>query len=325
MGVIGCGRIAHRHVDAYRHLGIEVVVVDQNPDAARLMAASHEIEHRPGVEYLLDAKDIDAIDVCVPTSAHASAVIAALESGKHVFCEKPLCTTLEEGAMIQAAQRSSGRVLMVGYLYRFHPAFQLARQVLQEAIIGKPHMGIFRLGGRGATSAWKHNAGAGGGAGLEIMVHLLDLVCWLLGPAERMEILARKTLLPRRKIDGAVVEATAEDYVLTQIGYPDMEVICQGDLVTPSYMNYVEVHGDNGSLFASILSHLPTIVYCTEARGVFNLGNNIQQFPPVNLFEAELGYFVRAVRQEVEPVSGLRDSLDVLALLNPLLEVPVNV
>lgn len=323
VGVIGCGRIAERHVDAYRKLeGVRVIVADQDQAAADRLAGSQQVESAASPARLLDHSAVDAIDVCVPTKAHAEIVLAALAQGKHVFCEKPLCETREQAEAIAVAQECARRRVMVGYLYRFHPAFQFAKQVLEDQIIGAPYFGLFRLGGRGSHRAWKHTAETGGGATLEMMVHNLDLIQWLLGPAGDVRVLGRDTFLPNRAIDGRSVQVDAEDYVLAelQLRQGGVRVLCESDLVTPSYMNYVEIQGENGTLFSSILHYLPTVVYCREPRGVFNLGNNLRQFQPVNLFERELGHFIQTLRSEAPPVNGVSDSIEVMGLVDRIRE-----
>lgn len=319
IGVVGCGRIAERHVDAYRKLGgTKVIVADQDPAAAKRLAEAQKVEWSESPTDLLSDPNVNAIDVCVPTTAHAEIVLAALRAGKDVFCEKPLCQTLAEAEQIASAQEESGRTVMVGYLYRFHPAYEFAKQVLDDGIIGDPHFAIFRLGGRGSHRAWKHTAESGGGATLEMMVHNLDLVHWLMGPIDGADVFARDTLLPDRAIDGESLRVNAEDYVLAGLQINGAKVICESDLVTPSYMNYVEIQGSNGTLFTSILHYMPTIVYCKEPRGVFNLGNNVQQFSPVNLFERELGHFLETLNSDTPPLNGVSDSLQVMGLVDQI-------
>ena len=319
VAIIGCGRIAERHLDAYRKLDdVEVIVSDQDLAAAQQLADSMHVAWSPSPTQLLEASDVDAVDVCVPTVAHAQLVLTALAADKHVFCEKPLCLTLAEGQAIARAQQAAGKLVMVGYLYRFHPAFEFAKQVLDDGVIGRPHFGLFRLGGRGSHRSWKHTASAGGGATLEVMVHSLDLVNWLLGPVDDVQVLARETLLDERTIAGQRHAVDAEDYVVARLRAGGTEVLCQSDMLTPSYMNYVEVHGSNGTLFTSILHYLPTVVYCRETRGIFNIGNNIQHFSPVNLFDLEIGYFVRALRQDIAPRNGIDDSLAVLSVVDQI-------
>lgn len=323
VGVIGCGRIAERHVDAYRKLdGVKVIVADQDQAAADRLAEAQHVESAGSPARLLGLLEVDAIDVCVPTTAHAEIVLAALAQGKHVFCEKPLCESAEQAQAIAAAQARARRLVMVGYLYRFHPAFQFAKQVLEDQIIGRPYFGLFRLGGRGSHRAWKHTAEAGGGATLEMMVHNLDLIHWLLGPTDQVQVLGRDTFLPSRAIDSQTVQVNAEDYVLAELRLRQgsLRVLCESDLVTPSYMNYVEIQGENGTLFTSILNYLPTVVYCREPRGVFNLGNNLREFQTVNLFERELGHFIQALRSEMPPVNGVTDSIEVMGLVDQIRE-----
>jgi predicted dehydrogenase len=319
VGVVGCGRIAERHIDGYKRLdGVSVTVADIQPGLAESFAAQHRVDWRRSPDELFEDRSIDAIDVCVPTPFHAGLVIRALGADKHVFCEKPLCETLAEGREIEAAQRRTNRVVMVGYLYRFHPAYQLAKDVLDEGVIGRPHLGVFRLGGRGNTRPWKHQAENGGGAILEMMVHSIDLVQWLIGPITEIRPLASKRLLETRHISGEEVAVTAEDYVLCELRAGGAEVICQADLATPSYMNYTDIQADNGSLFASILHFLPTIVYCREPRGVYNLGNNFFQFQQVNLFELELAHFIDSLKDPSASRNSVKESLAVLQMIEEI-------
>ncbi len=187
IGVIGCGRIAENHLRAYQKIGgIDVAVADLDQQRARDAARLFSVDWHPSAEELLAHNDIVAADICVPTPAHAQMIVSALNRGKHVFCEKPLAASLEEARQIQRAASRSGTILMVGYLYRFHPAFRLVKEVLQQRIIGEPYYGIFRLGGRGAQSVWKHQKEQGGGAINEMLVHMLDLLLWYFGRPKRV-------------------------------------------------------------------------------------------------------------------------------------------
>lgn len=318
VGVIGCGRIAERHVDAYRRLGARVTVADQIPELANGLAERFGVEVAARPQDLLDAGRIEAIDVCVPTLSHAAFVEAGLDAGKHVFCEKPLCSSMAEAKKIEEAQRRSGKLVMVGYLYRFHPAYQYAKEIVTGGVIGRPHLAIFRLGGRGNTRAWKHEAGSGGGATLEMLVHVLDIAQWLLGPLEDPQLLTGKVLLPERRIADKNVRATAEDYVVARFTAGAAEVLCEADLVTPSYQNFAEVHGSNGSLLTSIQSHIPTVLYCSQARGIHDIGNSIRNFPTVNLFELELKSFLETIASGKMVTDSVEGSKRLISLIQDL-------
>jgi len=316
LGILGCGRIAERHLLAYKKMpGLEVVISDANLTAARKLGQQTRTTVIDDPTAMLNLSGLDAIDVCVPTRWHKESVLEALNLGKHVFCEKPLCPTLDEALEVESAAKSAGRIVMVGHLYRFHPAFEVVKEVLDAGIIGKPYFAIFRLGGRGGHVLWKHQREQGGGATLEMMVHTLDLICWYFGAIREVSLAVRERLLSRRLIGNKEEEVDAEDLVLLKLSADGVEVISESDLLSPSYMNTVEIHGDNGSVFTSILHYLPTIVFCKEERGVLAQGNNIYNFPQENLFEKELRHFVNAMKNGGGNTNSIKDSIEVLKVL----------
>src|SRR6188472_3206380 len=88
---------------------------------------------------LLERDDIGLVDICTPGDSHAEIAIAALDAGKHVLCEKPLATSVDEGElMVAAAERAapSGVKAMVGFNYRRVPALAFARQLIADGRLG---------------------------------------------------------------------------------------------------------------------------------------------------------------------------------------------
>ncbi len=321
IGIVGCGKIAEKHLAAYKKIGgIGVVVSDVDGNKARKLGQTHGIEWSDNPDELIGKDGIDVIDVCTPTPYHAEAVLKALANCKHVFCEKPLAVNLGDTKKIRKKISETGKIVMVGYLYRFHPAFKLVKEVLEEGVIGEPYYAIFRVGGRGSHKAWKHQKDKGGGAVNEMVAHMLDLAIWYFGRIETAENLFTATILKTREIGGRKVRADAEDFVLLRLrATQGAEVICEGDLITPSYMNYVEFHGTNGSIWASILDYFPTIVYCKEPRGVYNQGNNFFRFPRVDLFEKELRYFLESIQRGRQPsLNSIKDSVEALKIIESI-------
>ncbi len=119
----------------------------------------------------------------------------------------------------------------------------------------------------------------------------------------------------RRAIGGKDEEVDADDMVLLKMSANGVEVICESDLLTPSYMNTVEIQGDNGSVFTSILHYLPTIVFCKQGKGVFAQGNNIYSFAQENLFEKELRHFLSAIKNGGGNTNSVKDSIELLKVL----------
>jgi predicted dehydrogenase len=151
IGVIGCGEIAQiMHLPFLTELRdlFEVrAVCDISP---RLVEKVGGIYHVPYhcTEYvdLLARDDVDA--VAVLTADHAPVVLAAAESGKHIFVEKPICFTLEEGRAMIAAAEQRGLTLMVGYMKRYDPGYEYAQRLLQ-AMEGLRLVRVHDLTGRG--------------------------------------------------------------------------------------------------------------------------------------------------------------------------------
>lgn len=94
------------------------------------------------------------------------------------------------------------------------------------------------------------------------------------------------------------------------------KVLCERDLITSSYMNYVEIHGTNSSIWTSILDYFPTVVYCKEPRGVYNQGNNFFVYERVDLFEKELRHFIESIRNKEQPsLTSIEDSVETLRVI----------
>ena len=129
-----------------------------------------------------------------------------------------------------------------------------------------------------------------------MMVHMLDLVLWYFGKVTDIRPILCETILRTREIGKELIDADAEDLAMVLLETEGgVKVVCESDLITPSYMNYMEVQATHGSIITSILDYLPSIVFCKEPRGTYQTGNNIIHFPKVNLFEKQLTYFLNCI------------------------------
>lgn len=140
IGVIGCGSIAqHRHLPEYKmNEQVELVAVcDINTERANSVAQQYGVKAYTNYEELLASGTVEAVSVCTPNYLHAPISVAALNSGVHVLCEKPMATSEEEAkAMIEAA-KTNGKKLMIGHNQRFVASHQKARELIEKGEIGK--------------------------------------------------------------------------------------------------------------------------------------------------------------------------------------------
>jgi len=162
-----------------------VAIVGTDEASREALAAQFGCESSADWRSTIERDDIDAVIVTTPPYVHAEISIAALESGKHVLCEKPLSRTLAEAqAMLAAAERSK-RVLKCGFNHRHHPAILEAHRRFEQGDFGRPISGRCRYGicGRpGYEHEWRADpARAAGGQYAEQGVHAIDLFRWFLG------------------------------------------------------------------------------------------------------------------------------------------------
>jgi len=161
IGIIGCGKIAQvRHIPEYAEnpqaqlLGF----YDLNPARAAELAKKYSGKAYASYPQLLADPQIDAVSVCTANASHAEIAIAALKAGKHVLCEKPMATTLDDcEAMVQTA-RETGKSLMVGQNQRLAKAHIKARNLVKDGLIGE--IVSFRTTfGHGGPETWSIDPG----------------------------------------------------------------------------------------------------------------------------------------------------------------------
>jgi predicted dehydrogenase len=107
-------------------------------DSARAAASVLGVETAPRFEDALDRREIEAVILCTPQQHHADQIVAAAQSGRHVFCEKPLCTTATDAEAAIAAVRKAGVQLGIGHERRFEPAVIEMRQRFADREFGNP-------------------------------------------------------------------------------------------------------------------------------------------------------------------------------------------
>jgi predicted dehydrogenase len=107
-------------------------------DSARATASALGVETAPRFEDALNHREIDAVILCTPQEHHAAQIVAAAQAGRHVFCEKPLCTTAADAQTAVAAIKKAGVQLGIGHERRFEPAVIEMRQRFASREFGNP-------------------------------------------------------------------------------------------------------------------------------------------------------------------------------------------
>ncbi|MFD0677576.1 MULTISPECIES: Gfo/Idh/MocA family protein [unclassified Paenibacillus] len=234
IGVIGVGIIGKAHLQEYAGIpGAEVVALcDINEQEARLIADKYGIpDVYTDFKEMLARDDIDAVDVCLHNNFHAPLTIAALRSGKHVYCEKPIAGSYYDGLTMLEAARESGKKLHIqlGTLYKKET--KAAKALIDDGQLGRlfhARSNGFRRRGRPyvdgfGTVHFTKKASAGGGALLDMGVYHIAQMLYLLGvtDVERMtgRLVQEMDMDPQRREDsGFDVEELALGFVTFKSG-----------------------------------------------------------------------------------------------------------
>jgi len=186
IGIVGCGLIGNRRARVAQAAGDKVLLVaDINADRARETATALGTAWTDDGQAVTSHPQIEAIVVSTVNKSLLPITAAALQSGKHVLCEKPLGRNAQEAKKMVGAAQTHNRVLKVGFNHRHHPGLWQAHDLAQAGAIG-PLMSIravYGHGGRpGYDQEWRGNPDlAGGGELLDQGVHIVDLCRWFLG------------------------------------------------------------------------------------------------------------------------------------------------
>jgi predicted dehydrogenase len=138
-GIIGLGHWGPNHLRTFNSIpDCEVVAAADQSSARidRLRASAPKASWYSSHEQLLADPDVDAVVVATPTKTHFAIVEAALRSGKHVLCEKPLCTDSREGEQLVALAKEQGLILMVGHIFLFNSGILKVKELINGGSIG---------------------------------------------------------------------------------------------------------------------------------------------------------------------------------------------
>lgn len=189
MAIIGPGgRGVHLAKSWHNPEGRSVVVAaaDINPLCLdKIRKEIGDIYTTPDYRRLLERKDVDAVAVTSPDYLHAEHAVAALEHGKHVFCEKPLAIKVEDCDRILKAWKKSGRKLMVGFNMRYMNIFRTMKDIVDSGAIGEIKAVWVRhfvgQGGRWYFHDWHGSRKYSTGLLLQKASHDIDMIHWISG------------------------------------------------------------------------------------------------------------------------------------------------
>ena len=325
IGVIGLG-IGRYHVARYLQCPTAniVAVADQDGELARRIAGENNIPFvYKDYKKLLEREDINAVSVCLPNFLHALVTIQALESGKHVLCEKPMARTSDEAEQMIKVANKTGRKLMVGMSYRFRKDIQFLRKLIQEGELGEiyyAHVSWLRRQGmpvvdfppdadmgRGTWFIKKNEAG--GGVLMDVGVHMLDLVWWVMGNPKISAVcgFTSDRIGKRRVSEFSVDDFTAAFIRVDKSAYISLEVSW---VANTEQKHSIELLGTRGG------AKLPPLtIYTVKHNEPVDI---IPQIDPGDMYLGEINNFLDAILEDKPMMSPPEDELEIMKALEAI-------
>lgn len=223
IALVGFGFMGSMHAQIYAQLeGARLAgVADPRVDTvrAKLQQLGIDVPVYASLQELLSKHpEVAMVDVCTPLGAHEGDALQALNSGRHLFCEKPLAPTLEAADRMIAAAKAAGVSAQVGHCIRFWPEYQALRSFVREGRGGRLlSLSLARQAGRPdyTVGDWANQEQLSGGAALDLHIHDTDFVLALLGP-------------PRAVHSRATFDYSGPAHIFTLYDYPEVAVAAEG-------------------------------------------------------------------------------------------------
>ena len=273
VAVLGTGRMAGIHLAALanlrerglmvgdRRVSVEPAVYGRDPDKVRAVAEQYGIRRTSTRrEELIDAPDVDVVDNCLVNSEHFGPLMRAIDSGKHVFTEKPLTIELSEAERLLAAARSAGVQHGVIQNMRFNPGPRKARQLIEQGFVGRIFSADVLFGYMVPQTVvnrptWFYKKEeAGGGIVEDMMAHFFDLLRYVVGPIEAVSATTGIAWPTRYEPDGTPFPVEVEDVASVSIRFENGAVgNCLASWVRRKHEEVPEfqIDGEDGSLLFS--------------------------------------------------------------------------
>ena len=235
VGLIGYGFMGRTHSNAYRKVthffdieyqpNLKVVCGLVEAEAKAFAARWGYEAYTTNWHEVIDRKDIDVVDICVPNNVHAEIAIAAAKAGKAIVCEKPLALNVAEGLKMVEAVEKAKVPNLVSFNYRRVPAVTLAKQLIDEGRLGR----IFHYRAnflqdwtisadvpQGGMGTWRLDVkAAGSGVTGDLLAHCIDTAMWQNGPITKVNALTETFIKERKHAETGKIEPVGIDDACT--------------------------------------------------------------------------------------------------------------
>lgn len=312
--IVGLGRISMQHfmpaIKNFSKLSRVTALVSGHRDKAERMAAEYGVPTSSIYSYdnydaIANNPEIDAVYIALPNSMHAEYSIRAAKAGKHVLCEKPMCTSVEDARAMIAASKSANKKLMIAYRCHYEPLHLRAAQLIREGKIGKVQAIESAFGFNIAKGEWRTNRKlAGGGPLMDVGIYCLN-TCRFLTGEEPSAISAYSSVIDQ---DGRFAEI--EENISWTMRFPSGIVASCNSSYGANMGGYYRVHGSTGVIQLDPAFNYDKLALLANINGQEPITMSSPAKDPYQ-FVPEADHFAECIQQNKESNTpgeeGLRD------------------
>jgi predicted dehydrogenase len=181
VGIVGAGSMGHAHAAGWERTDAKIIGV-ASKDVTSATELASRLGGRAYDSYTTLLNDVDIIDICAPTHLHREMVEQAAAAGKHIFCEKPIALTVEDGQAMITTCENAGVRLFIGMVLHFFPEYTQMKTAINSGSIGNPQVvRMTRASYRPqkADDNWFMDESKSGGMMVDLMIHDFEMARWL--------------------------------------------------------------------------------------------------------------------------------------------------
>ena len=308
VALIGAGKMGISHLSILgAHPNVEVVgVSDTSKMVIDVFKKYSSFPCFTDFEDMLDKAKPEAVFVAVPTKYHGSMVKKVLENGNHVFAEKPLCLTPEEGRELVDIAKRNNLVNQVGYHNKFIGTFKEVKRILDEGYIGD----IYHFAGesygpvviKAKQETWRSDPSEGGGCLMDYASHVIDLINYILGPITKINGSILKSFYSRNVEDAvySLLELSNKVSGVLSVNWSDETYRKMSTSLT--------IMGSKGKIISDA-NELKVYFKTSECPSGYSKGWNVKYITdltePVDFYlrgeeySSQIDYFINAVQKKV--------------------------
>lgn len=315
--LIGCGRAGMIHARSYAgHIREAELIAVCDPSPENLTAAREALNPRYAYADYREAlanRAVDAVVVVTPTQFHRDIVLAAAQAGKHVFCEKPMASTVAECDEMIEACRAGGVKLQIGFMRRFDRSFRRGKELLDSGAVGRVTLLKSNTYGPSRPKPWMFDVRRNYGPIGEVNSHDFDTLRWYAGSEVRMlHAVGHNFRSPE-------VASEYPDYYDTCSVLLEFENGVMGSITGAQYVAYgydarAEILGEKGII--KVGSQRANTVEAATAEGTL-LADSMDSWRTLfrDAYVEEDRAFIRAILDDTEPEVTGRDGRMALLLV----------